>query len=64
VANNGDGSDERREQLGDGADGETVAGLEARVGRGPMEQEHWLAGEGVLGQESATRAEQVAERGK
>src|SRR5208283_3012140 len=63
-ANNGDGSDERREQLGDGADGEAVAGLEARVGRGPIEQDHLLAEEGVLGQENATRAEQVAERGK
>jgi hypothetical protein len=39
-AYNGDGSDERREELGDGADGEAVAGLEARVGRGPMEQDH------------------------
>jgi hypothetical protein len=63
-ANNGDGSDERREQLGDGADGEAVAGLEARVGRGSIEQDHLLAEEGVLGQENATRAEQVAERGK
>jgi hypothetical protein len=41
-----------------------VAGLEARVGRGPMEQDHLLAEQGVLGQESATRAEQVVERGK
>jgi hypothetical protein len=29
-----------------------------------MEQEHLLAEQGVLGQESAMRAEQVAERGK
>jgi hypothetical protein len=36
-ADNGDGSDKRREELADGANGEAVAGLEAGVGRGSVE---------------------------
>ena len=63
-ADDGDSGDKLREQLGDGADGEAVAGLEAGVGRGSVEEDDLLSQQGVLGHERGARAERVAERGE
>src|SRR5208283_6121308 len=47
-----------------GADNQAVAGLEARVGRGSVEEDDLLSQQGVLGHERGARAERVAERGE
>ena len=53
-----------REQPGDGGDGESVAGLQSRVGLASLQNDDLLTKHGVLGDQPGASAEQVFQRAK
>ena len=63
-AYDGHGVQQHGKDLGDGGDGEAVAGFEVRTRRASLENDDLLPQQGVLGDQLGTVAGQVTQYGK